>query len=817
MRTTASRAVLITLLAWSLVTPHASQAQLTGNPADNVKYVEVVSIDGRAVDLDSGFVIEGLVDSETLDFVIKGYGIRPGDGLFLLVKPEAAETYTCFGPAKQQRHNGQTVWIIADVVLPSASGAARKHFNARAATTTSGCASGTAVESLDRFDTISSPPLSIAVNHWTPDAGGLSIETINGEPVSPSDKLVVPPSGDISVSTKATGAISIISHPSNSDVYQVAGWCERLGDRSYCRDVRFVQPGQPQWRSVAIFAIETDVPPPLGRIELPQIRARMRDASHAVRLWVTDGPAQPDRAGPKLSFDEIVMPDGFVQPVLPTDQLVELAAAEFELRGSVENLGHGAYLSAIIAPPQSPVWIVQDGPAIVSQGKWMFPRIVLPDSIHGGIPDSLIGIIVSHVPLPSGAIQSRDWRELAEAAVFLRIRGGSRSATDKRYEPALEITRIFDGEVSSQVRQTAGSSGEVVVRAEGLPPAYNVWVGWTRDESDDWVFVPAIRRDETEWWIPQFRVQGANEAPVRLIAIAGARNLPPPAGPFERWQPFAAVASPTVSVLRGFDTSGVSSAGIDFRNPGMLTWLWCVAVLLVLFWMQYAWGNVAPACKLVASNCEEIARESKGAIQDLPRPKAVPSVWGVILAIVGLGAIYLYLPVYSHVLRSVLGLSRDLSGNLALVMVGFVVLAGVTAHFTLTYGRPTKPGMTQVLYVFVVTVVVLFAVALLFFQAVIYVEFYRSQAQAGSLVPVAFGAAALFIAGIELVNFFWVTSLTKEFLPWIFFSLIFAIPLLLAKVALLCEQLFASIPRARPPSENKGLESNDVENGSYLK
>jgi len=210
---------------------------------------------------------------------------------------------------------------------------------------------------------------------------------------------------------------------------------------------------------------------------------------------------------------------------------------------------------------------------------------------------------------------------------------------------------------------------------------------------------------------------------------------------------------------------------------------------------------------------------------------------GLLLLGLGLFAIISYLPIYEHILQSSLNLSGRQSHSLALLLIIFIALTGVIADVTTHYGRGEQGddddnkvarangrqshvnSRGSFTYVFGVSIVMLIALALLLFQGILYFEFYKAHAPEGSNIPFAFGAAALFIAGIEMLGFFWATRLSLDFISWTFLHLtLLSPPWLLAKASFLVKSGFQTLPSRvkRSVSEPQPPSGNAAENGAEV-
>jgi hypothetical protein len=242
-----------------------------------------------------------------------------------------------------------------------------------------------------------------------------------------------------------------------------------------------------------------------------------------------------------------------------------------------------------------------------------------------------------------------------------------------------------------------------------------------------------------------------------------------------------------------------------------------------------ALGRKSQLGSLAAGELKEAGEKThsyiENQLQGIPKPHVVQSALGLLLLGLGIYAIVTYLPIYEHILQNALRLSQEQSHSLALLLIISIGLTGILADVTARYGRHTEhgssgPGLSQnsrgnettlkqrhsvfnelegregddeivttgdevvtmgipeepgpasrrigIGYVFWVSLLGLIALALLIFQGILYLEFYRSRAAEGSLLPFAFGSAALFISGIEMINFYWATRLAFDFIAWLF-------------------------------------------------
>lgn len=261
----------------------------------------------------------------------------------------------------------------------------------------------------------------------------------------------------------------------------------------------------------------------------------------------------------------------------------------------------------------------------------------------------------------------------------------------------------------------------------------------------------------------------------------------------------------------------------------MPTWGWIIITLLVLVVLaalEYGFRVVSMAAGEVRRSSMAVKLYLESQVQEMPKPRAVPSVLGLLILALGVVAIVGYFPIYQHVLRSALRLNPQQSHSLAFLLIIFIGLSGVLADITSRFGRrseaeepapassaiPTRASHAVRLgrdyvergrdghsgtfvYMLLMSLLALIALSLLMFQGILYLEFYQSRAAEGSRIPFAFGAAALFIAGIEMLNFYWATRLALDFIAWLFVQvLLLAPPLLVSQAALITERAFLSLP-----------------------
>jgi hypothetical protein len=622
------------------------------------------------------------------------------------------------------------------------------------------------------------------------------------------------------------------------------------------RDVSLSEPGEPHWRNVDIFAFQSQQRFQSGPIAYSAWVEKMVAASSSARLWVKDEEVTPPKQGPQAAFTRYLSSDGKVQPLSETQQgSISVGDIEISLQGTIKNLSQGKSLWGALNPLGSSIWLVQDGPGLLNGDTWTFPRVRLEaPSVRGAYRFRFV-VIAADSALPMGAA---DYSVLQNrGAVISRFLYLERPVTmlPVQSETTLSIASIGEVQVESSKEVNIDGHGSVAIQVEGVPAGGQVWLARNNPAEEAWTFSAASpSSDENVWLVPDVQFgnqpQPLDEAPSptatdseNLIAFVTTSSLPVQSAPFDAWRPYANAVSPVVKV-RNSTITAVQSSKLPAREaadwtvgwPLSITLFCLVLILLALleFLFRLTSLTAGELQKLGESSCAYVQNQFRG----VPRPNVRRTMVGLLLLGLGLFAIVSYLPIYEHILQSSLNLSGRQSHSLALLLIIFIALTGVIADVTTHYGRGEqdnndadadayKIGRTNgqyshanskgnFTYVFGVSIVTLIALALLMFQGILYFEFYKAHANEGSNIPFAFGAAALFIAGIEMLGFFWATRLSLDFISWTFLHLTLLFPpWLLAKASSLVKSGFQTLPSRvkRSVSEPQPSSGKAAENG----
>ncbi|HEX5731539.1 MAG TPA: hypothetical protein VF131_01800 [Blastocatellia bacterium] len=894
-------------------------------PVDGVKQeprfkkISIDSINGESIDPHNGVVIDTFHEGRKLPVVASGE-IGADDNVWLLISALDSPTYHVYGPGKQQQKMDQINWILPDVTLPYPSDGQTRRFVFHAAILPKDRVPDEAVDSLKDFPVVSWPLVQVAVLKWVPRAGALSIDSVGGKEVDPGVPMQVDATAEVAGTKpqESKERIYLILHPVNSELWRVVGEAEERSEKGWrCRDIAFTEPGQPHWRHVDLFAIQTAETLQPGPIDYKDYVKRIQVSSPSVRIWVKDDEVIPSKKSAKVELARYVTPDGQVRNLGPGQQgVVKLNDLEISLQGTVKDLPQGKALKALLNPVGTPMWIVQEGSALISETKtvqegtttfsiteWNLPRLRIESPGDVSAKRFRLVIGVADRSLKSGVVSYGNWQSQCVGAsplMTIEVEGKADEQPLSSTEITLSIVRVAGVEVDSSNEVKVASRGPVVVQAEGVPAQAQVWVGKNHSDQDSWRFVPATRMPDDTWVAEGMSFGGKSahsnnpgspDSEETLTAIVSRTSLSAHDSDAASWPLYAWAVSPRVKVVHpptlsesigailasppawliplvvilvlltlalltarllrrapfagagAGEVGGASSAPApgqaqaplrpaDRSTRELPVWLFGAILMLGLFFMMgnslfyfllpllilillLRLGRNSQMTRVAAGEVrkasEAVLTSIQGQLQGVPKPHAVRSILGLLLLGLGLFAIVGYFPIYEHILQSTLRLSRQQSHSLGLLLIIFIGLTGVMADITARYGRAgeaessnsgdEKPAQDkgQFIYYLSMTLIVMIAAALLWFQYTLYREFYETHAAEGSRIPAAFGAAALFIAGIEMVNFYWASRLALDFIVW-FFVNVFLIgpPALLARAASIVEQGSINSPDKTP-------------------
>jgi hypothetical protein len=802
-----------------------------GTPVDTALrrsvQADIVAIGGKPAAAAQGAVLELLYQQEGIDVKVRAEGVRPDEQVWLLAKNrDDGQQYQVYGPAVRRGEEEGDVWLVPDVVLPHSGSSQTKHFTLRAAVLSNSIKIGPSVTSVERFSAVSSPGLDVAVLKWIPTPARLSIDTVDGRPVEPRAELVVEASADVAGTRSVSGTsgaershVYLVLHPVNSNSYTLVGPAEGSDSGWFCRDVRFAGSGQPHWRYVDLFAVQSWTPLTPGPISDGTRLQRTARASHSVRVFVKDEHSPPAQRTASIELTGATTSAGTVIAIPPGTDRMRINDVDLSLNGTVRDLGQGKGIFAVLNPIGSSKWLVQEGPALISGTRWTLPRVRL--EAPGDKPSSQFRMVIvaADGALPAGQLDYVAWEPATSGAsrsiVLQRTDTTGRSASTDR--PS--IRKVAGASVSPSSTVSVSGAGPIEVQADGLPDAAQVWVGYTDFGSDEWTFVRATREGEDTWISrPMLWDTPSTHSSVHtVVAIVTRGPLPVQHGTSDWWQPYVWAISPWVTVTSGpmqpADVSLSTASMVTF--PGrQLAWLWAVlapwvVVLMVLVILEYLLRIVSRSADIIGLAAQHMSDYLKDQITDLPRISAVRSVLGLILAGLGLFAISWYFSIYQHVLRSVLDLSNADSYGLAILFVVFTAMVGILIDVTARFGSTERDGqsiLSLFFYVAALTVLTLIAAALLMFQGIVYMDFYQSRAAVASHVPFAFGTAALFIAAVEMLSWYWASRLAFECVVWIVVHLVFIPPQLVKLCAKWIGENFRALPSRYPKAETTDVD-----------
>jgi hypothetical protein len=915
-----------------------NQREAPPAPADNanqqqrqLKKIIIDSIDNDHVNPQDGKVIDTFQEGRKLPVIISGE-VGADDDVWLVISTLDGQTYHVIGPGKQQQSMDKVIWLFPDVTLPYPGDGQMRHFIFQAAALPKNHKPVATVDSLKDFPVVSWPPIPVVVLKWVPRAGALMISSIGGKEVEPGFPMSVDATAEVAGTQPQSSEekVYLILHPVNSSLWRVAGKAENTDENKWrCRDVAFAEAGQPHWRYIDVFAIRSAEPLERGPIDYNAYLEDIKISSPSVRVWVKDNDVIPSSKSAKVELSRYITPDGQVRSIGQGQHgIIKLNDTEFSLQGTVKEFPQGKLLKVVLNPVGTPMWIVQEGSALISETRtlqegttpvsvteWNLPRVRFESPGDMSATRFRLVIGLADTDLRPGVVSYANWQSRCVVAspvmtFELEKKAGERSLSTS--EITLSIVRVAGVEVDSSNEVKVASRGPVVVQSEGVPARAQVWVGKNQSDQDSWRFVPATRMSEDTWVADDISFGGkaahlSNHASPAshemLTAIVSQTSLPAHDSDSASWPLYAWAVSPKVKVIHpptlsqsigaflsspptwlvpliaililmtlalflgrrfwrtSFSGAGAEHIGIASNSHGqsqapvtlhpsgvgsrsdLPVWILGTILIVGFFFMM---GNsllylllpllilalllrqarnsqmIALAAGAVRNASEAILTRVQSQVQGTPKPDAVRSVFGLLLLGLGLFAIVGYFPIYRHILQSALHLSREQSHSLALLLIIFIGLTGVVADVTVRYGRESDPEDSsiwsdeslpyrrdkgQFVYYLWMSLLILIALALLGFQSILYLEFYKSRAAEGSQIPFAFGAAALFIAGIEMLNFYWSSKLALDFIAWLFVNVfLLGPPALLARTASLVEQGFHHLPRGtlqeQPAIEN---------------
>jgi hypothetical protein len=616
----------------------------------------------------------------------------------------------------------------------------------------------------------------LAVLRWLPASPALRIETVQGKPVEPHSPFTADTSADITgKAAEGHGHIYVVTHPVNSDFWRIAAEAVRRGGNWFCRDVRLVEDGQPASRYVDVFAIESAQPLPISPMDAQGLQAAELSWSYSIRVVLIDTVRNPPALPVDVQLQSYLTSKG--PELLSGVDRVKTSNDVIGLEGTVTGMSQGKAIWCVLNALGTAEWIVQEGPAIIAGTHWNLPNIRLDGPSPAGKIYQLY-VISADAALPTGVIAYATWH-------------GSTNGESRRLVVEKEVGRAGGREFSLRISSIGGRhiqpdaidvvrppAGPVEVDAD-IPDGFIVWVGRSEANSGQWHFQRAVKNGDEVWRTSPIRWQsGGTPRDWDIVAIAAPGGMVVPEGPSERWRGLAWAESPYVIVL---DQVKQATSSSNATEP-ISTWRWNVLLLIlvitalgiVLVFGEWLWRissttldhtaqYLRDACAYLASQVESLGKI------DVPR-----SLFGLILVGLGLFAIWAYLPIYQKVLRVAFSLSVTEGHSMALVLITFVALTGIVGDVTVRYGKPAQATVAgQFIYFFVVLLLIMFACALLYFQGMLYREFYLLRSPEGSPLPGAFATAAVFIAGVELVNFFWGSRFALILISWLVMHLVF--------------------------------------------
>jgi hypothetical protein len=567
----------------------------------------------------------------------------------------------------------------------------------------------------------------------------------------------------------------VLVNPVDSPFWIVAGAAVTTQTEWIFPQLRLEAPGRPstsRFRVAAVVAEGLRV----GVVGYDRWSRRSRAISPLVSIDLQRDPRQPGTA----PAAETTSPPGDIAIAIARIADVSVGSAH-----TVRVGGLGAVdIRADGVPTDGQVWL---GRAAVDPGSMHFVRAVRVDDSLWRVPAVELGARTMADPIPESELDGADTLTAIVTSTSLQS---------------------HDSDAAAWPQYAWAISAPITV----LPHR-----GW--GETVTFQIARAARIAGQWWWSAVAGIV------LLAIALAGWRMRPNATSPGA-----AAIAEPAAphtahgNRLPGapaWNGSGPLASLMVLAGLIMMTNYLTVALVLVMLGLVYLARRSRPlivAARHLGAFADEAVTHIHQKVGDPPPLDAVSTVFGLLLLGFGAVAIAGYFPIYRHVLQKMLGLSSNDGQSLALLLIVFIGLTGVMADATNRYAArnrdltPALPAAEQsesvnawagflatLIHIVSLTLLVAVAVALLGFQSILYFEFYKTQAAPGSLIPVAFGAAAFFISGIEMVNFYWGSRLSLDFLGWVFKRVVLLGPfVLLAGVARVIDETgqVASAPSA---------------------
>jgi hypothetical protein len=746
----------------ALVMPAAALAQDTAPPRRSVQ-ADIVDIDGQPTIPGQGTVLELLHPHEGVDVHVRAGGVRPGERVLVLVKGRDEATYRVFGPAVRQAQDEGDLLLVPDVILPAAGSAQVKQYTLRAVVAPAGVDVPNPIASLDRFSAISSPGLEIAVLKWTPAPSALTLDTVDGRPVEPRGEVAVDSSVDVAGTRAPDSArhVYVVVHPINATEFTLVGPAE-VADRTwFCRDVR-LNFGQPHWRSMELFAIESDAPLTPGPIsDWARLRQTVR-ASMGVRVFVKDVAIPPHTRTTAIELTSAVTSTGKTIAIPPGAMRLHVDDSDLSLVGTFRDLGQGAVLQILAAPVGSSKFMAA-GVALLSGNQWTLPRLRLEAPADQAVARFRVIVIAAPAELAGRELDYAEWQAAASgASKALVLETSSAAVRSSSDGPTIRAVAGVAVDTSS-LKVVVSQAGPFDINADGVRDSEYVYLARASVASDDWTLTRATKVGDT--WVARPSAWGTDPSGSSehdAVVIVTRSPLPSLHGTSDWWRGFAVSTSPYVRVASNVaERSGprVWLSEIGFHEPWLpAAWILTLVALAVLEWQGRV---VSQMLHVIGVGLQQAIEYGPTQVTGMPTIAIVPTVLGLILLGLDLFVITNYFDISAKVLRSALGVSAADGRGLAIVLITSTALAGLAIDVTLSRRRGPR-----FVTVGLATALCLIAAALLAFQSFVALQFYQGTARVGSQAPFALATITMFVCALDIVTAFFVSVLALDGIAW---------------------------------------------------
>ncbi len=662
------------------------------------------------------------------------------------------------------------------------------------------------------------------------------LSTIGHQTTSATEAMVVPNaagiSGTIALNEEVVAEdfengnayVYGLVRSSVADRWRVFGPAIVNGVKWEIRHVSLGDPGEPQWARFKVSAILTREKFREEYLNYDQWWQQKLAASEPIEVS-----AKPHSESINLPYPEIELK--YVQTFIDTQTVyidqpfsVDSLQEVIQVGGHVEKLPQGASVWVLLNPIGTSLWEVH-GKAIVTGDQWRLPLVHSRHLEAINIRKFRMMAIVSTATFKQGLINYDIWRRrtlgLSEGLVIeeRQLPAANRDQVD------LQILEIANEELEEDynaigVERLLGVRGE----ASWLPPGTAIWVATRNHQSENWQFSgPAFVNDD-EWMIPaaQFEILVKNNETERLntgydvVAVATRGSLPVEALNSEELQWYSVATSPVEQISNSSIEQAPAIKLATLGGPPVF--YAAILLLLLLLALEYYFGIISGVMAELSQMFQRMYDYMSDQFSEMPKPAVVPSAFALIILLLGIYGIYSYFPIYTHTLERVLNLPPRKSESLALLLIIFIGLAGVIAHLSIEYISDRQGNVLNRLFDYFLNyalpiTILLVTLSLWGVQALLYLELYMDQVEAGNIrIPAAMGAAAFFIAGIETLGFYWVTRLGKDFFGWLIVHLlILGPPVILARFFHVMFVLFDAMPGRYKETEPAGIVHSETQ------